>query len=294
MFFIFSSQAYFNLICVIKFSNEQIYYLGKPIVLKIEIINKSYNNYFLQIANDISYNFNFIIISSDGEQIEYKEDYILKKRSIDKVFTKEIMLSPNEAYSVEIDVNQWFDFKKEGMYFIQGVFYPYIDSNERIISQNILKLNLKPKLEGETQIVKKVFQTEVERLKLKEIPPYKILELHLKARQRRDWNEFFLYIDFDSFIMNYPSYRDKYKYASESSRLNIIEDFKNYLISTFYNDLLYFEIRKVLIEIDRCKIDTYLEFSYKNYIEKYQAEYYLRLKDQIWLIIGYEITPVRK
>lgn len=293
-FFILSSQSYFNLSLIVKFSNETVYFLGKPIIIKVEVTNRSYNNYFFQIANDISYNFNFIIISSDGEQLDYKEEYILRRRSIDKIFTKEIMLSPNESYSIEIDINEWFDFKKDGSYFIQAIFYPYIDSSERIISQNVLKLNLKPRVEGESQAVKKVFQTEVERTKLKDIPPYKIVELHLKARQRREWNEFFLYIDFDSFIMNYPSYRDKYKYASESSRINIIEDFKNYLISTFYNDLLYFEIRRVLIEFDKCKIDVYLEFSYKSFIEKYQAEYYLRLKDQTWLITGYEITPVRK
>jgi len=94
--------------------------------------------------------------------------------------------------------------------------------------------------------------------------------------------------------MNYPSFRDKYKYASENARINLIEEFKKYIISTFYNDLLYFEIRKTLIEFENAKVDVYLEFSYKNYIEKYQAQYHLSLKDQIWLIKGYEITPVRK
>jgi len=254
-FIIFSSQSYYNLNCVIKFSNEQIYFIGKPIVIKFEIINKSFSNYFIQIANDISYNFSFIVISSDGEQVDYKDEFILKKKSIDKVFTKEIMLAPNESYAVEMDINEWFNLTKEGVYFIQGVFYPYIDSGERIVTQNILKLN---------------------------------------SRQRKDWDEFFLYIDFDKFIMNYPSFRDKYKYASENARINLIEEFKKYIISTFYNDLLYFEIRKTLIEFENAKVDVYLEFSYKNYIEKYQAQYHLSLKDQIWLIKGYEITPVRK
>lgn len=283
-----------NVKCFIKFRSETIYFIGQPIVIKFEIYNNTKDDFFIELSDDEFYNFDFKIFSEKGDRVEYSKQYIIAKRNREKVFTRTILLNPGQSFSVEVDISQWFDFQKATTYYIQGIFYPSLTLNEPIITQNILKLDLNPELttQKEEELQKEVVTREKKTIDLKGLPPYKVLELALQARQKRDWDTYFATFDYDKIMPTYNKYKTRYLYASEKDRLQLIEEFKKDMISQFYNDLVYFEIKKIVIEKDEATVEVYLEYKYKNYIEKFEGEYYLNLKNQIWLITGYTITPV--
>ncbi len=293
--FSFSSEDINNMIDLyLRFENEEIYFVGSPILVRIEITNKSPNNYFLEIAENLMFSIDFKVFTSYAEQVPYSKYYILAKATKEKVFTRSILLSPFQSMSYTVDISQWFDFKQSGIYFIQGLFYTSIERDQVILTKNILKLELNPAksfFPSEKQASEYVEAKKIQK-NLKDLPPYKIVEMALNARIEHNWELYFSLFDFDSYIIQFSKYRDIYTYASEKERLKIIEDFKKERIEEFYNELIHYEIKKSIIEKDKAVINVYLEFNYKNIIEKFEGEFYLVLKNQIWLISGYILVPI--
>lgn len=283
-----------NLELYLKFENEEIYFLGSPIYIKIEITNKSPNNIFFEVAENLMFSVDFKVYNSYAEQVPYTKFYILSKSTKEKVYTRPVLLTPFQSLSYTVDISQWFDFKESGYYFIQGLFYPSIERDKVFLTRNILKLELNPpkSLFPSEKTASKYVEAKKIQQNLKDIPPYKIVEMALKARIERNWDLYFAFFDFDTYIIQYSKYKNIYLYASEQERLKIIEDFKKERISEFYNDLLHFEIRKSVIEKDKAIIYVYLEFKYKTTIEKFEGEFYLILKNQTWLISGYILVPI--
>lgn len=292
--FFSSTTAKENIKCFIKFRSETIYFINQPIIIKFEIYNDTKDDFFIELSDDEFYNFDFKIFSEKGDRVNYSKGYIIAKRNKEKVFTRTILLNPGQSFSVEIDISKWFDFHQATTYYIQGIFYPSLSINEPIITQNILKLDLNPALitQKEEKLKREVEVREKKTLDLKGLPPYKIVEMALEARQKRDWDLYFATFDYDKIMPSYNKYKTKYLYASEKQRLQLIEEFKKDMISQFYNDLVYFEIKRIVIEKDKSTVEVYLEYKYKNYIEKFECEYYLNLKNQVWLITGYILTPI--
>ncbi len=290
---LFLISAADSLNCIIKFSNEHIYHIGNDININFEIKNNNKENVFLEIADDISYNFDFIIYTEQGDQVNYSKDFLIQKKTKDKIFTKSILLSPNQSFSVMINISNWFNFENAGTYFIQGIFYPSLEKNNRIQSENILKLELNPQVDKESDSQNFLVKRKTNLEHYKDIPPYTVIEMYLKARQERDWDTYFSFYDFDKIIPQYQKYKNRYRYASEKERLSIIENFKNEQINKFYNDLVSFNIQKTVIEKGKATVYVNEEFKYKNYFERFSSEYYLELQNQVWLIVGYNFTPIK-
>lgn len=278
----------------LRFENEEIYFLNSPILVKIEITNKSVNNYFFEVAENLIFTVDFKVYNSYAEQVPYSKFYILSKATKEKVYTRTMLLTPNQSISYTVDISQWFEFKEGGNYYIQGLFYPSIERDQVFLTKNILKLELNPpkNLFPSEETAKQNVEAKKIQQNLKDIPPYKIVEMALKARIDHNWDLYFTFFDFDSYIIQYSKYKNIYLYASEQERLKIIEDFKKERISEFYNDLVHYEIKKSIIEKDKAIIYVYLEFKYKNIIEKFEGEFYLILKNQVWLISGYILVPI--
>ncbi|HPC38085.1 MAG TPA: hypothetical protein PLF21_02110 [Exilispira sp.] len=278
----------------LRFENEEIYFLNSPILVKIEITNKSVNNYFFEVAENLIFTVDFKVYNSYAEQVPYSKFYILSKATKEKVYTRTMLLTPNQSISYTVDISQWFEFKEGGNYYIQGLFYPSIERDQVFLTKNILKLELNPpkNLFPSEETAKQYVEAKKIQQNLKDIPPYKIVEMALKARIDHNWDLYFTFFDFDSYIIQYSKYKNIYLYASEQERLKIIEDFKKERISEFYNDLIHYEIKKSIIEKDKAIIYAYLEFKYKNIIEKFEGEFYLILKNQVWLISGYILVPI--
>ncbi|MFN3411106.1 MAG: hypothetical protein ACK4YF_02970, partial [Exilispira sp.] len=48
----------------LKFENEEIYFVGSPVLIRIEIMNKSPNNYFFEVAENLLFTVDFKIYTS--------------------------------------------------------------------------------------------------------------------------------------------------------------------------------------------------------------------------------------
>lgn len=284
----------------IRYFNKQIYYMGQPIIVEIEVANQSYEPFLFITSYKKEFTFDFEITSTTNRKIPHSKNYIINRHQFETVLNDEITLKKDEIYGVRINISEWFDFENPGEYIIKGVFYPSLAVNPeiKIYSFNQLHLTLRPPYREE--IRKKEREQEIERLKAESLPPYETVRVMLNALMNRDFEKYFLYIKFDKFIMQFSNARKKYLAAKDVNKPDVIEKFKEYLKgenemeSIPYSETIPadFEIEKTIIEKRDARILVTEEFKYKNLIEKKQYTYYLHKYGDKWLLESYTVVNI--
>ncbi len=282
----------------IQFVNKDIYFMGNPIKVKIQIINRGIKRQIFNVSDEKIFSFDFEVLSRENQPVEHSKYYYIKRNMWETVFVDEVSLEPNEIFGVIIDINEWFDFKKPGEYYIRGVFYPNLITDKSVVvySSNELLLDLKPPYPAKTR--KKVKEEIVKRLKAQPLPPYKVVDLLIRSLMKGDFDTFFLYINFDKFIMQFENARRLYLAAKDIDKPKIIEKFKKYLKGENKLESLPFsesrpidyKIKKTVIEENNATVEVIETFKYGSLREKKLYRYYLHRYGNIWQLERYEVV----
>jgi len=281
----------------IQFVNKRIYFLGEPIEVKIQIINKGIKRYLFNMSDEKVFSFDFEVLTKENQPVEHSKEYYLKRNMWEAVFVNEVSLEPNEIFGVIIDLNKWFNFEKSGEFYIRGIFFPNLvtDNSTKIYSENELLLQLKP---AYSQKTRGFVKTEtIKRLKAQPLPPYQVVNLLIKSLMKNDFNTFFLYINFDKFIMQFSNSKREYLSAKDVDKPKIIEKFKDYLMGKNKLETLPFsesrpisyKIKKTLIEGNNSQVEVIETFKYGYLEEKKLYRYYLHKYGNIWMLERYEV-----
>ncbi len=286
----------------IQFVNKEIYFMGNPIKVKIQIINRGIKRQIFSIGNEKIFSFDFEILSRENQPVEHSKYYYIKRNMWETVFVDEVSLEPNEIFGTIIDLNEWFDFKKPGEYYIRGIFYPDLITDKSVVlySSNELLLDLKPPYPG--KLKEKVKKEITKKLKAQPLPPYKVVDLLLKSLIKGDFDTFFLYINFDKFIMQFENSKRIYLAAKDIDKPKIIEKFKAYLKGenkleslpfTEFRPIKY-KIKKSVIEENNATVEVLETFKYGTLIENKLYKYYLHRYGNIWLLESYEVLNMSR
>ena len=281
----------------IQFVNKRVYFLGDPIKVKIQIINRGIKRYLFNVSDEKVFSFDFEVLSRENQPVEHSKEYYLKRNMWEAVFVNKVSLETDEIYGVIIDLNEWFNFEKSGEYYIRGIFYPNLitDSSIKIYSENELPLELRPAYPQKTrEVVKKEI---TKRIKAQPLPPYQVVNLLIKSLIKNDFDTFFLYINFDKFIMQFSNARKEYIAAKDVDKPKVIKKFKDYLMGKNKLESLPFsesrpvsyKIKKTLIENNNAQVEVIETFKYAALIEKKLYRYYLHKYGDIWLLERYEV-----
>ncbi len=296
---VFSLQNSLNgLKLSINYHNKQIYYPESSIKIKITVSNETSESFSFNSADSYSYNFMLTVKTLKNLPLEYSEKYIIRHNSNKPVFYRQITLLPGEEYSFITTLDEFTDIKEPGIYIIQGTFYP--DFNEKnadsAIYSNILTLPVRPS--GMTPVLKDKIDSETgEILKKAALSPDMVVSYIITARQKNDWNRFFLYLDLESLMTLEPRLEAKYRNSSESERLMLIDSYKDSLMNQVVdNDIILvpasFEILTTTYTPVRGKVLVKELFNYRNYKEIKEYTYFLHKKDGYWTVYNYEIRNI--
>ncbi len=282
----------------INFSDKQIYYPDSRIKIKITVANNSAVPFSFDSAEIHSYNFLLTVKTLKNTVLPPSQKYIIDHNKNTPVFYRQITLLPGEEYSFITFLGNYTSITKPGIYVISGVFFPDFtrqkDSSK--ITSNMLTLSVRPSIS--VPILNTVIDRETkEILKKTALPPDEVVSYFLTARQKGDWNKFFLYLDLESLIQNEPRLEAKFRNSTESERLDLIKDFKNSLKNQMVdNDILLvpssFDIMQTSYTPSRGKVLVRETFKYRTYSEIKEYTYYLHKIDGIWNIYNYEIRNV--
>jgi hypothetical protein len=291
----------------IRFYEKRIYYLNDrehPVSLEATLTNNSSRTFRFKMAENRVFNFDFQVATPTNVLLDHAQAYSRARTSNQPVLYREISLEPGDTFGVVITLNDFIEIPEAGLYSVQGIFYPELYlwgplEGEPVgvvepLRSNMLTLSIRP----EILFAEERAMIEAETGKLIErqpLAPDEVVDYMLSARQRSQWEKFFLYLDLESLYLKNPGRAESYRRMSEENRRAAISRYREQLRSeTVDVDILIIPSEYEIIQTSYTPLEaevTVIEkFQYRDYVEVKRYTYFLERRDSIWVVTDYEIV----
>ena len=291
----------------IRFYDKKIYHVsglsGEPIYVQVTVTNQSPEPFRFKLADERVFSIDFDIRNLANQSLA-PADYLLRKRSESRnVYFREIIVEPGESFSFVEDIRNYAALRDAGSFVVQARIFPELFRETAVSSprgmplvSNRLNLNLRPPaLPGSGGIP---FQMDVETgavLVREKLPPDEVIAYMLTARQKSQWEKFFLYMDLEAMINNDAVRRRSWLNESEEGRIRMMakyrEDLRN---STADEDIALipsdFRIENTSHNGENASVVVTEWFQVGRYTERRRYTYNLRRRDDVWTIQDYTVT----
>lgn len=289
-----------NLILNIELANPKIYIENDEIFINIKIINNSEKQISSTIASDKKYSFDLQMVTIQNRTVEHNRDYYISFHKTQPIFNSLIVLEPQESYTYRIKLNDFFDLKRIGQFFIKGFYYPNLKIGPKqsvVLTSNTLTINIRPATIDYKITDEKINLEKEKKLFAEKRPPDEVIKYMLDARMHKEWDKFFLYLDLKKLVQTNKYFKERYNKASEEAKLEIIDQYKEFLKDPEKNQsdkyISYLPHKYDIINTQYTKgdgkVDVVISFKYLEYIEQKYYTYFLHKVGNIWLIYNYEV-----
>lgn len=282
----------------VRFFNKKIFYLNKTeeIKIKVTVVNGALKPVRFRVADNKVFNLDFEVKTPANTVLDHSKEFTIERSSYQYVLFKEMILEPEEEYGFIVDLNRFVDLDRSGLLTVQAFFYPILPPSGKTvpISSNILSLNLRPPLlVPELEALVEEETGEVAEREV--IPPDEVVDFTILARQRSQWEKFFIYLDIERLLLKNPDWRARYNRLPEEKRLDLISDYRKELEQELVDqDILVipteYEILKTTYSPFEGSVIVLEKFRYRDYTEIKRYTYYLERKDRYWMITDYEVV----
>jgi hypothetical protein len=280
----------------IRFNDKKIYDTESDVYIKVSIQNNTAKPISFKLADKKIFNMDFSVRSTDNISLGSSEYFMIERSSNKTVFFKDLSINPGEEISFIENLKNYINIEKSGVYVIDAVFFPelFTGLNDKKIKSNTLSLAVRPPM-GLPDYKLTTDEMTKEQLRKEALPPDKVVEYTITARQRSQWTKFFLYIDLDELILRTPEKKRIFQLASHEDRIKMISDYKKDLMQEKADKEILlvpssFEIINTSYTPTDGRVKVIQRFSYTGYTEKKEYVYTLKNKDGIWMIVNYWVT----
>ncbi len=284
---------------IIRYYEKRIYYLNDsehPIRLEAIVENNSADVYRFQMADNDFYNVDFEVSTPTNILLDHSEAFKRSRLANQPVLYRDVSLQPGQQLGFVVNLSDFVAFEKAGFYTVVGLFYPdlNVDGPGEPLRSAGLPLNVRPAVVFPEE--KAMIEAETGKLLAREsLPPDQVVAYTLTARQKSQWEKFFLYLDLESLYLRNPARAARYRRMSEEDRRAALaqyrEQLKNELVDT---DILLipssFEILRTEYTQQEGQVEVVERFRYRDYTEIRRYTYYLQRQEGIWLITGYDVV----
>jgi hypothetical protein len=291
----------------IRFHEKRIYYLNDrehPVSLEATLTNNSSETFRFKMAENRMFNFDFEVTTPTNILLDHAQEFSRARTSNQPVLYREISLEPGDTFGVVVTLNDFIEIPEAGLYSVQGTFYPelYLLGPMRDVPagmveplrSNLLTLSIRPEILFEEE--RAMIEAETgKRILRQPLPPDEVVDYMLNARQRSQWEKFFLYLDLESLYVKNPGRAESYRRMSEENRRATIARYKQQLQSeTVDVDILVipseYEIIQTRYTPLEAEVTVIEKFQYRDYVEVKRYTYFLERRDSIWVVTDYEIV----
>ncbi|MBN2442443.1 MAG: hypothetical protein JXJ04_13900 [Spirochaetales bacterium] len=283
----------------INFYQKRIYYLNQSdIFIKIALTNNTAETYRFKAATNKFFNIDFEVKTLSNLILDHSEKFIIERNSLKQVFFREMSLEPGEEYGFVTDLRDFVTFENAGIYSIQAFFYQELLTQPGSVSLESNKLTLSVRPPVVLKEMQAVIEVETgEALQRTSLPPDEVITYMLNARQRSQWEKFFLYIDLETLLLRNPQRSVRYKKLSQSGREEMLNDYRLSLMQDkVEQDILvipqHFEILETTYTPLNATVIVLEYFDYRDYTEKKRYTYYLKKKDKYWFVVDYTLVSI--
>jgi len=291
----------------IRFYEKRIYYLNDrehPVSLETTLTNNSSRTFRFKMAENRMFDFDFEVTTPTNILLDHAQAFSRARSSNQPVLYREISLEPGDTFGVVITLNDFIEIPKAGLYSVQGIFYPELyllgpttaeaAGEVAPLRSNLLTLSIRPEILFEEE--RAMIEAETGKLIQRQpLPPDEVVDYMLNARQRSQWEKFFLYLDLEGLYLKNPGRAESYRRMSEENRRAAITRYKEQLRSeTVDVDILVIPTEYEIVQTSYTPLEAQVtvieKFRYRDYVEIKRYTYFLERRDSIWMVTDYEIV----
>jgi hypothetical protein len=222
-----------------------------------------------------------------------------------QVFFREVTLDAGESFSFVENLYSYISLNQAGSYIVQARLYPGLirtasasssASNIAPIVSNQLSLNLRPaQITGPDGLPLEMDEASGSVLLRQMIPPDEVVSYLLRARQKEQWEKFFLYLDLQSMMLRDAARNRQWQASSEEARQQMLMRYKTDLqAATVDGDIATiptnFTIEQTVYNASDGTVTVLERFNTGNYTERKRYTYYLKRVNNVWTIIDYTVA----
>ncbi|MDR2517888.1 MAG: hypothetical protein LBD13_00550 [Spirochaetaceae bacterium] len=286
----------------IRFYDKQVYYVSEaPIYVQVTITNNTAAPFRFKLADDRAFSLDFNVRTMTNRSIEPARILIRKRTQYQHVYFREITVESGEAFSFVEDLRNYADLSQSGTFMVQGTMYPELyretgSGDIRPLESNRLPLSIRPpSLQGPDGIPLEMDAETNAVLAREKLPPDEVVRYLLSARQKSQWEKFFLYLDVEAMLARDPVRQRQWLSESEEGRRRMVaryrEDVRNATADSDIANLpIAFQIERTTYNEMEGTVTVQERFRIGTVTERKRYVYYLYRKDDIWSIVDYSVN----
>lgn len=281
----------------INLYDKKIYYLNQTdmIQVRVTVRNQGSEAFNFRAADSRVFNLDFDVRSPANIPLDHSREFTIARRSYQYVMFRQMTLQPGEEYGFIVPLDRFVQFSQPGVFTVQALFFPDLLKDDRSIglSSNSLTVSIRPPMK-ELKVEELVDESTGRIMKREAIPPDEVISQTINARQKSQWEKFFLYLDIERLLQRDPGWQLRYERLSEEERLSLQSEYKDLLRKeSVEEDILVipseFTILKTSYTEWEAEVVVRMEFRFRDYTELKRYTYYLERTDDLWLITGFEV-----
>jgi hypothetical protein len=291
----------------IRFYDRRIYFVEKdPIYVQITITNHSPVTYRFKLADERAFSVDFEIKTPGNRNLDPADSLVRKRTRYQQIFFREIAVESGESFSFVEDLRDYVDLKQPGSFVVQARVYPELYRspagetaqaavNQAAIESNRLNLTIRPPVipgPGGIPLEMDVVTNAV--LVREKLSPDQVVDYMLTARQKSQWEKFFLYMDLEAMIARDSLRQRKWLAEGEDGRRQMLHQFRQELQSPVNDGGISVIPSEFIMERTQYNnfegtVTVLEKFRTGNFTELKRYTYFLRQKDNIWTIVDYSV-----
>jgi hypothetical protein len=250
----------------------------------------------------------FDVRTASNRAVEAADFFVRKRSQSQQVFFREISVEAGESFSFVEDLRDYAALTQSGSYVVQARIFPelYQTINGRFyengggaaspLESNRLTLSIRPRLILGPDNIPLELDVETNAVLVREkLPPDEVVSYLLTARQKSQWEKFFLYLDLESMLSRDAYRKRQWNAESEEGRQRMIaryrQDLKNEAIDGDISLIpMDFTIERTVYNTQTGTVTVLEYFRVGTYTEKKRYTWYLEKKDNIWTIVDYSVV----
>ncbi|GHV82057.1 hypothetical protein AGMMS49991_06150 [Spirochaetia bacterium] len=284
----------------IRYYDKRIYYVADdPIFVQVTIANKGTGPYRFKLADERAFSVVFDVRTVSNRVLEPAAPLTRKWTTNQQIFFREIVIESGESFSFVEDIRDYAALTQSGAYVVKANIYPglyrTIGTQEGLpLESNRLTLNLRPPSIPGPDGIPLEMDVETNAILVRErLSPDEVIQYTLTARQKGQWEKFFLYLDLESMIKRDGARSRQWLAEPEEGRRRMIARYRTELqrsdgeLSTIPKE---FTIERTTYAAEEGTVIVLEKFQVGSYTERKRYTYTLRRKDGIWTIVNYVVV----
>ncbi|GHV78921.1 hypothetical protein AGMMS49944_07120 [Spirochaetia bacterium] len=284
----------------IRYFDKRIYYLtDDPIFVQITIANTSPSPFRFRLADDRAFSIDFDVRTMTNLPVKAAEPLLNRRSTNQQVFFREITVESGESFSFTEDLRNYTLLDKSGAYVVQVRMYPELyrtaGTGGISLESNRLSLNIRPPALLSPSGLPQALDVETNaNLVRAALAPDQVVNYILTARQKSQWEKFFLYLDLEAMIVRDAPRQRQWLAESEEGRRRMLARYRSELETAVTDgDIatipMEFTIERTTYTAEEGTVSVLEKFKVGNYTERKRYTYYLRQKEDIWTIVDYTV-----